>query len=58
MDTHTEPEASENNINEAGIMENNINKTDIKDADVSYKRYGVCAVAAAGGIGTAMLVSR
>lgn len=53
-----EAEASENNINEAGIMENNINKTDIKDADVSYKRYGVCAVAAAGGIGTAMLVSR
>lgn len=53
-----EAEASENNINEASIMENNINKTDIKDADVSYKRYGVCAVAAAGGIGTAMLVSR
>lgn len=31
---------------------------DVSETDVSETRYGVCAVAAAGGIGTAMLVSR
>ena len=31
---------------------------DVSETDVSETRYGVCAVAAAGGIGTAMLISR
>lgn len=48
-----ESEASENTNKKADIK-----KYDIEEADVSDKRYGVCAVAAAGGIGTAMLVSR
>lgn len=48
-----ESEASENTNKKADIK-----KYDIEEADVSDKRYGVCAVAAAGGIGTAMLISR
>lgn len=62
-----EAEVSANNSvdNEAGY--NNVDNKDwnivvkgedVSETDVSETRYGVCAVAAAGGIGTAMLVSR
>lgn len=62
-----EAEVSANNSvdNEAGY--NNVDNKDwnivvkgedVSETDISETRYGVCAVAAAGGIGTAMLVSR
>lgn len=62
-----EAEVSANNSvdNEAGY--NDVDNIDwnivvkgeeVSETDVSETRYGVCAVAAAGGIGTAMLVSR
>ena len=62
-----EAEVSANNSvdNEAGY--NNVDNKDwnivvkgedVSETDISETRYGVCAVAAAGGIGTAMLISR
>ncbi len=62
-----EAEVSANNSvdNEAGYndVDNKdwnivVKGEDVSETDVSETRYGVCAVAAAGGIGTAMLVSR
>lgn len=62
-----EAEVSANNSvdNEAGYndVDNKdwnivVKDEDVSETDVSETRYGVCAVAAAGGIGTAMLVSR
>ena len=62
-----EAEVSANNSvdNEAGYndVDNKdwnivVNGEDVSETDVSETRYGVCAVAAAGGIGTAMLISR
>lgn len=62
-----EAEVSANNSvdNEAGYndVDNKdwnivVKGEDVSETDVSEARYGVCAVAAAGGIGTAMLVSR
>lgn len=62
-----EAEVSANNSvdNEAGYndVDNKdwnivVKGEDASETDVSETRYGVCAVAAAGGIGTAMLVSR
>lgn len=62
-----EAEVSANNSvdNEAGYndVDNKdwnivVKGEDVSETDVSETRYGVCAVAAAGGIGTAMLISR
>lgn len=62
-----EAEVSANNSvdNEAGYndVDNKdwnivVKGEDVSETDISETRYGVCAVAAAGGIGTAMLVSR
>ena len=62
-----EAEVSANNSvdNEAGYndVDNKdwnivVKGEDVSETDVSETRYGVCAVAASGGIGTAMLVSR
>ncbi len=62
-----EAEVSANNIvdNEAGYndVDNKdwnivVKDEDVSETDISETRYGVCAVAAAGGIGTAMLISR
>lgn len=57
-----EAEASANNgvDNEAGYNDryNKDWNTVVRGEDVSETQYGVCAVAAAGGIGTAMLISR
>lgn len=62
-----EAEVSANNSvdNEAGYndVDNKdwnivVKGEDVSETDVSETRYGVCAVAAAGGIGTVMLVSR
>ena len=62
-----EAEVSANNSvdNEAGYndVDNKdwnivVKGEDVSETDISETRYGVCAVAAAGGIGTAMLISR
>lgn len=62
-----EAEVSANNSvdNEAGYndVDNKdwnivVKGEDVSKTDISETRYGVCAVAAAGGIGTAMLISR
>lgn len=62
-----EAEVSANNSvdNEAGYNDGDnkdwnivVKGEDVSETDISETRYGVCAVAAAGGIGTAMLVSR
>lgn len=65
MAEEAEVSASNSVDNEAGYndVDNKdwnivVKDEDVSETDVSETRYGVCAVAAAGGIGTAMLVSR
>lgn len=65
MAEEAEVSASNSVDNEAGYndVDNKdwnivVKDEDVSETDVSETRYGVCAVAAAGGIGTAMLISR